>query len=266
MTRRAHKIALSLGVLLLLNCATSSRFRPAKIALDHPLDYPLSAQIDRVEGEVVVGVFVNANGTPGTVRILEPSGHAVLDTAAYQFVKTLAFDPAIIDDSPVGSWTKLVLRYKLTNVAFEREKWARDVSYLQKRISSLSDSTSKAEYQRKLYVRYIGLLDYVRKYNALDINYTIKGAIQKSTAAEWRDFWPEIVSPFALFDDFIRQYPNSRYAGEAKEELIRLLIEAEGDIRVKALHSRKIAQNAAMLIGSLEKRLNELQNAKVRSK
>ncbi len=224
------------------------------------MDYPLSAQLDRIEGKVVIGVFVNADGTPETVRILEPSGHAVLDTAAYQFAKTLTFAPAIVDENPISSWTKLVLKYRLTDVVFEKEKWARDVTYLQKRIRSLSDPVSRAEYQRKLYMRYIGLLDYVKKYNEPEMNYTIKGVIQASTVAAWRDFWPEIVSPFALFDDFIRMYPDSRYADKATEELIRLLIETEGEVRVKALHSRKIAQKTSVLIGSLEKRLSELQN------
>ena len=260
MARRALKIALSLSVLVGLNCVTSSRFRPAKIDSDRPLDYPLSAQLERIEGEVVVGVFVNADGTPGTVRILEPSGHAVLDTAAYQFVQTLTFIPAVVDESAISSWTKLVLKYKLTDVFFEKEKWARDVRNLQKHASSLSDPVARGEYQRKIYMRYIGLLDYVKKFNEPDINYTIKDVIQKSTAAEWQDFWPQIVSTFALFDDFIRMYPDSRYAEKATEELIRLLIEAEGDIRVKALHSRKTAKNASLLISILEKRLNELQN------
>ena len=261
MAQISVKIALSLCVLAVLNCASSSRFRPARVASDRHLDYPLSAQLDRIEGEVVIGVFVNADSTPGTVRILESSGHAVLDTAAYQFAKGLTFSPAIVDDSPVSSWTKLVLKYKLTDVVFEKDKWTRDVHYLQKRISSLSDPAARAEYERKLYIRYIGLLDYVKKINEPDINYAIKDVIQKSTVAEWRDFWPELVSPFALFDDFIRMYPDSRYAEKATEELIRLLIETEGDIRIKALHSPKIARNASILIGSLEKRLNELQHS-----
>ena len=258
MIKISPPMALVLWATVILACATS-RFRPAKVASDRPLDYPLAAQLDRIEGEVVVGVFVNADGHPERVNIIKSSGHTVLDTAAFKFAQTLTFQPARVDEKPIASWTKLLLRYKLTDVVFERSKWTRDVLYLQKLIRNAAGQEKKAEYQRKLYIRYVGLVDYVSKYYDLDINYTIKSVIQESTIARWRDFWPQVVVLFALFDDFMYQYPDSELNEQVKEDLIRLLIEAEGDIRVKALRSRKLSQKAAALISIIESRLNELQ-------
>ncbi len=258
MIKRIPQIALVFAMTALLACA-SSRFRPAKVLSDVPLDYPLAAQLDKIEGQVVVGVFVNADGRPESVNIIKSSGHAVLDTAAFQFAQTLTFRPAMVDEKPISSWTKLLLRYKLTDVFFEKQKWTQDVLYLQKLIRKSAAPNDKAEYQRKLYIRYVGLVEYVDKFDGLDINYIIKGVVQKSTISRWHDFWPEIVAPFALFDDFLNQYPDSELTEQVKEDLIRLLIKAEGDIRVKALRSRKTSQKATALIDIIESRLNELQ-------
>ena len=209
---------------------------------------------------MAVGVFVDPDGRPVTVRVLESSGYAVLDTAAYQFAKSLTFHPAVIDEKPIGSWTRLVLKYKLTDVVFNKEKWINDAIYLQKKIAASVDSNEKARNQRRLYVHYLGLLNYSRKTPDLDLNYTIKRVIQKSTFAQWRDFWPLIVSPFALFDDFLQQYPEAPIAENVKEELVRTLIEAEGNIRTRALKSRKIAIMANELIEKIETRLYQVQN------
>jgi TonB family protein len=260
MLSRALKVAYAMSILTLLGCATSSRYRPARVATKRALNYPLSAQLEKIEGEVAVGVFVNADGHPVTVRVLESSGHAVLDTAAYQFAQTLTFNPAIIDEERVSAWTKLVLQYRLTDVVFEKTKWTRDVLYLQKQIAEIEDDGEKVEFQRRLYIQYIGFVDYAKNLNRLDLNYTIKGIIQKSTMETWRDYWPEIIVVFALFDDFLNQYPDSQISEQAKQDFIRLLVEAESEIRTKALRSRKTAVKANDLIETIESRLKELQH------
>lgn len=256
---KALKFAVLLSMLAIINCATSSRYRPAKVSSNCILDYPLAAQLERIEGKVAVGVFVSADGRPVTVRVLESSGHAVLDTAAYQFAKTLTFQPAIIDEQATGSWTKLLLQYKLTDVVFEKSKWVQDVRYLQKQIETASEDRKKFEYQRRLYIRYVGLVEYAKKIKNSDLNFTIKSVIQESTADAWQELWPEIVLTFALFDDFIKTYPDSKVAEQATEDLIGMLIEAEGEIRTKALRSRKTALRVNDYISIIETRIKELQ-------
>lgn len=49
------KVGTALGMLLLIaafgiDCASHSRLKPPRVASQTPLDYPLSAQLDRLEG------------------------------------------------------------------------------------------------------------------------------------------------------------------------------------------------------------------------
>ena len=257
---RALHIALCFFVLIVLGCA-AGRFQPAKVASEQKLDYPLAAQVERVEGDVVVGVFVNEEGSPVQVRILESSGYAVLDTAAFKFVNTLSFNPATVDEKAISSWTKLILKYKLTEVAFERKQWTQDVLYFYSVVENSKDPQKRLEYQRKLYVRFLGLTNYIKRYQSIEINYTIKDVLTKESRIRWKDIMDVVPAPFTVFDDFLQRYPESPIRENVREERIRLLIDAEGDIRVKALKSSKLAQKAPELVSQIETRLDELQRA-----
>ncbi|MBN1560584.1 TonB family protein [candidate division KSB1 bacterium] len=260
MVKRAVYNALCLFFAVIIGCAsTASRFKPAKVKTNRELEYPLSAQLDKIEGEVVVGVFVNTEGNAEQLQVLESSGHAVLDTAAYRFAKSLIFDPAVVDDKPVSSWTKLLLRYKLTEVPFERNTWLQDVLNYQYIIDSTQDVVEKRRHQQKLYMRYIGLSTYLERYNNLENNDLIHKVVTKHTRARWADFSRVIVAPFMLFDDFIYRYPESEFTQNAKEELIRLLIDAEEALRINALNKGRLSRTDADLLDVIKKRLDELQ-------
>lgn len=260
MIRRASYIALCFFLVLLWGCAsTAKRYRPPKVASKQALNYPLSAQLEKIEGEVVVGVFVDAEGRPEQVKVLEPSGHTVLDTAAFHFAQTLTFDPAIVDGQKVSSWTKLILRYKLTEVPFEKNKWLDDVHNYQRLIDSTPDATQKLHYQQKLFMRYIGLSIYVERHDDLEINDIIRQVITKRSRDRWNKFFDVIVAPFVVFDDFLYRYPQSEIADQVKEDLVRLLIEAEGTIRLQALKMQRISPEHAHLLELIEKRLDDLQ-------
>ncbi|MBN1466011.1 TonB family protein [candidate division KSB1 bacterium] len=260
MIRRAINSALCLSFAVILGCAsTASRFRPAKVISDKELEYPLSAQLDKIEGEVVVGVFVDTEGKAEQLQVLESSGHAVLDTAAYHFASTLTFDPAIIDEKPVSSWTKLILRYKLTEVPFERNTWLQDVMSFQRMIESTQDSVEKKQYQQKLYMRYVGITTYLERYDDLSYNELIHKAVTKYSRQRWADFSKMIVAPFMLFDDFLYRYPESEFRQNAKLDLIRLLIDAERAIRLDALDRGRMSRQHAALLDEIKKRLDELQ-------
>ena len=118
------KIAFLLLLLavLTLGCGTT-RFRSPKVISDKKLSYPLSAQINKIEGSVVVGVFVSKRGKPVDIRLFQSSDSKDLDNAALKFAKETKFEPAVLDGQPIGAWTKLILRYKLSEVYFEEDKW-----------------------------------------------------------------------------------------------------------------------------------------------
>lgn len=243
----------------MLACATTKRFQPARVADKHNLDYPITAQLEKIEGDVVIGVFVNKDGEPEESKILESSGHDVLDSAAFRFVNGLLFEPATVDEQPIASWTRLVLKYKLTEIAFEEKRWLDDVTMLQKQIAASSNPVERADLQRKLYIRYIGLSDYVEKYDQLDINAVIEQVIAKNSRERWNLLWNVVPAPFVVFDDFLMTYPDCSINPLVTEELIKQMIEAEGQVRVRSLSSAKIARSANQIIEQIEKRLNELQ-------
>lgn len=259
MKKRATFFALCMALVLLLGCAsTAKRYKPAKVASTRALEYPLSAQLDKIEGEVLVGVFVNAEGHPDEVKLLESSGYAVLDSAAQKFAQSLTFNPAIVDNKTISSWTKLVLRYKLTEVPFEKNKWLEDVRLYQRKIAAAQDSSEIVTYQRKLYTRYIGLSTYVEQFDNVDINKTIVKVVTKQTRERWADFYDVIPVPFLPYDDFLTRYPQSPLTPNIKEDLIRLLMDAEGHIRIHILQEKADPQWSKLLI-SVEQRLDELQ-------
>ncbi len=253
-----------LGVLLLaalmsLDCASQARLKPPRVASDLPLDYPLSAQLKRIEGEVVLTVFVNPQGKAEQVNLSNSSGYDVLDEAAMSFVKKLDFNPGTLDDKPVSAWTRLVLRYRLTEQAFEQNRWLADVHNLQKEIAQASDSLARETVLKRLYTTYMGCVNYVEHNDDTVINSLIRNVIDKESEKQWSLFWSNYAAPFVLFDDFLNRYPESAITFQARQDLIRMLMDMETKIRMDALRSRRISRMANSYIELIEKRLAALQ-------
>lgn len=258
------KVGTALGMLLLIaafgiDCASHSRLKPPRVASQTPLDYPLSAQLDRLEGEVSLTVFVTPDGRPEEVALSRSSGHEVLDEAALRFVKKLNFTPGTLDEEPVGSWTRLVLRYKLSEQAFERDRWLADILELQKQIAAERDTTLREVLLRRLYTHYIGCVTYVDSNEDPAINSLIRDVISKKQDEHWRPFWNQYAAPFVLFDDFLANYPDTEIAGQARQDLVRYIMDMETKIRIRSLKSRRVAQSADGLMELLEERLKALQ-------
>jgi len=258
------QVSRALWTLLLIavfgfGCASHSRLKPPRVASQIPLDYPLSAQLNRLEGEVGLTVFVRPDGKPEEVTLSRSSGHEVLDEAALRFVKKLDFTPGTLDEVPVGAWTRLVLRYKLSEQAFERERWLADIFELQKQIDAERDPDLRETLLRRLYTHYVGCVTYVDSNDDPAINDLIRSAVGKAREEHWRPFWNQYASPFVLFDDFLANYADSEIAGQARQDLARYLLDMETKIRMKSLKSRRVAQSSGGLVELLEERLQALQ-------
>ncbi len=256
--RKGAALLLALLAAVPVGCAHSGRFRPARVAGDRELDYPLSAQIDRLEGEVTTVVFVNREGKPEEVKIIQSSGYDVLDSAAYRFVTTLNFVPAAMNDKPVDSWTRLVLRYKLTDIPFDEKRWLDEVTGLQSQIRTAATAAEREALLKKLYVRYVGLSTFTAKNPRLSINDAVRRVCLKKTNEHWADLADVLPLSFAVYDDFLRRYPDSELSERVKEDLIRHLNAAKAEVRVAAFSSSRTAHRAPALIEIIEKRLNEL--------
>ncbi|HOT96392.1 MAG TPA: energy transducer TonB [bacterium] len=258
------KVIRTIGWLVILaslgaGCASHGRLKPPRVASEIPLDYPLSAQLQRLEGEVSLTVFVNPAGKPEEVSLSESSGYDILDEAALKFVEKLTFNPGTLDDKPVGAWTRLVLRYKLTEMAFEKDRWIADVLTLQKDIAKESKPEEREALLRRLYTLYVGCMTYVESNEDPAINSIIRLAVDRQREEHWQPFWDHYAAPFVLFDDFLQRYPDSEVAEQGRQDLIRYIMDMETKIRMKSLKSRRISSSAAQLLNLLEVRLKSLQ-------
>lgn len=59
-------------------------------------------------GTAMVAVFVDENGTPGTMKLLEASGNELVDRAALEAARLARFEPAMAPDgTPQAGWAKI---------------------------------------------------------------------------------------------------------------------------------------------------------------
>lgn len=75
--------------------------------------YPRLARERGYEGTVLVEVEVLASGQPGTMRVLESSGHPLLDTAALQAIRRWTFRPAHRWHTPISLIVEIPVRFRL---------------------------------------------------------------------------------------------------------------------------------------------------------
>jgi TonB family protein len=70
---------------------------------DVPFRYPLSLYERKIQGNVLLRLFVTSDGlvVPDSTRILEPSGHPALDEAALAGVSRLRFRAARLRGTPI---------------------------------------------------------------------------------------------------------------------------------------------------------------------
>ena len=76
-------------------------------------DYPKGARQRGEQGDVILEIRVNAEGTVDDVKVAESSGFAELDEAAVRAAKSAKFTPARSGRDPVASTARLKLQFKL---------------------------------------------------------------------------------------------------------------------------------------------------------
>ncbi len=77
--------------------------------------YPVTARQNEWDGTVVVRIEVNSNGIPGECRIIETSGHPVLDQAALDAAFRTRYRPAIQEGKPVACTVSLTYSFNLNS-------------------------------------------------------------------------------------------------------------------------------------------------------
>ena len=76
------------------------------------LRYPEMASRNRLEGRVVLSVFVDRDGTP-LKTIVEQSDNRIFVEAAVNAVMSTLFTPAEQNGEPVGVWVQLPIEFRL---------------------------------------------------------------------------------------------------------------------------------------------------------
>jgi protein TonB len=78
-----------------------------------PPRYPEVARRNRWEGQVLLKLFISAEGQVTGVEVIRSSGHAILDAAAATAVRSWRGTPAMIDGEPVAAEEALPVRFRL---------------------------------------------------------------------------------------------------------------------------------------------------------
>lgn len=76
---------------------------PAVLNTELPFHYPAALYARKVQGNVTLRLYVNRDGrvVPDSTLVEEPSGHALLDSAAVAGARDLRFVPAKLHGEPV---------------------------------------------------------------------------------------------------------------------------------------------------------------------
>ena len=113
-----RRLRQAIGVLAALSCGGSDNHPPGAndgaelgfeppvlINAESPVRYPAALFRDRIEGTVVLRLFVDTRGTlvPESTRVAESSGQAALDSAALAAATEMRFAPARRDGRPVAT-------------------------------------------------------------------------------------------------------------------------------------------------------------------
>lgn len=82
---------------------------------EHPVEYPRAARRAGLEGRVGLRLRVGADGRVQDVRVIESSGHDMLDEAAVKAAWFWRFDPALENGRRVEGHYERVVRFHLTS-------------------------------------------------------------------------------------------------------------------------------------------------------
>jgi TonB family protein len=121
-------------------------------------DYPRAAVERRAQGTTSVAFLVDANGHPGTVRVLHGSGDPQLDEAAVRAVQKWEFSAATSNAQVIPKWGRLDINFNLTTYykehvgasAAERSNKPDPVSVLTAVIRSASADSALQDTVRQL--------------------------------------------------------------------------------------------------------------------
>src|SRR5438045_1222152 len=115
--RRCRRFVIPLVVALLPAVTTTRAFADPPVMVAPKLEkqveapYPEAAQAEKLSGEVLLQLDIDATGAATEAKVLEPAGHG-FDEAAVAAVKQFVFAPATKDGQPIPA--RIKYRYTFT--------------------------------------------------------------------------------------------------------------------------------------------------------
>lgn len=88
---------------------------PYLISHPKPVPYPRWAVKQGWQGRFVIAIEVLLNGTVGRYKVMESTGHRLLDEAAAEAVRTWKFKPAVKQGKPVVTCIEIPVIFRLEN-------------------------------------------------------------------------------------------------------------------------------------------------------
>lgn len=75
--------------------------------------YPPQLKEAGIGGRVILWVFVEEDGSPGTCQVHESSGYGAFDRTAQEIAARMRFSPAMCRDRPVGVWIAQPIDFRI---------------------------------------------------------------------------------------------------------------------------------------------------------
>lgn len=228
---------------------------PQLISGQASLKYPAEDFEQRIQGKTIIRIFVNKEGKIGETKVLESSGSDILDEAALEMVKSSVYEPGTIDGVISDFWLHLPIQFKLDGdheLSEDMDNWTDMALFYQKQIKSGTEINKSKPYE-DLFYHYKSLAQELESIRSHKANKYILMVVQKSIGNPWityQDKWP---LGFLLYEDYIKQYPENKFAIISRNELIKsYLVELEF-LETKSISTMPYAAIYSLLSGSLKK-------------
>jgi len=178
------------------------------------INYPLKAIDQGLEGRVAVKMHISEEGRVKDVKIINSSGHCILDEAARKNALKFTFRPAMQGDHPVDIWISRDFNYVLDDSDLVPVHYLQKIASFSKKLTGRSQAAIRNAQWRLLRVHD----EYCRFFTQsgdLSNNKIIKLVVSSKVCEDWKEWWSEGPLYFLVFHDFMLKYPDTEYREEA---------------------------------------------------
>lgn len=254
-----------LFLVLLSGCAgTEKTTEPGKSTdIIHPvlihqpvLIYPEKAELNGIEGQVTIYLYVNDSGKVVETKITSSSGSDLLDSAAAIYVRKMVFKPAQRENKNTGVWISYKIHYTLypSDESFSINTFLQTYPQNLNVIASASGTEREQSWQT--------LIDEIETYAGYSIehpqfnyNFRLADILTQITIDKWKKYFAYWPLTFILYDDLMTRFSDRDELSGLKE---RMFASMQHDLTRAAKMDRSdqkhiVAQFAGELLAYLKK-------------